>query len=69
MYIFFVPELLLALLHIEVIVAFLYIKNPIFVSPGHKISHDTSISIIDEYCYYKIPEPIRKAHLLATKNI
>jgi len=46
-----------------------YIKNPIFVSPGHKISHDTSISIIDEYCYYKIPEPIRKAHLLATKNI
>lgn len=45
------------------------IKNPIYISPGHKISNDTSIKIVDNNCYYKIPEPIRKAHVLATKNI
>jgi len=45
------------------------IKNPIFISPGHKISHRTSASVIDNFCVYKIPEPIRRAHLLATKNI
>jgi deoxyribonuclease V len=45
------------------------IKKPIFISPGHKISHETSISIINDYCSFKNPEPIRQAHILATKNI
>jgi deoxyinosine 3'endonuclease (endonuclease V) len=45
------------------------IKKPLFISPGNKITLDKSISIIDDYSFYKIPEPIRKAHLLATKNI
>ena len=42
--------------------------NPIFVSPGNKISLPTSIRIvlrcIDKY---KLPEPIREAHLFVNK--
>jgi deoxyribonuclease V len=45
------------------------IKNPIFISPGHKISFNSSVKIIDKNCYYRIPEPIRNAHNLATNNI
>ena len=45
------------------------IKKPLFISPGHNITLDKSISVVDNFCIYKIPEPIRRAHLLATKNI
>jgi deoxyribonuclease V len=45
------------------------VKNPIYVSPGNKISFDTCLQIVKNLCEYKIPEPIRKAHYLATKNI
>jgi len=45
------------------------IKNPIYVSPGHKVSFDSSLKIIKHFSKYKIPEPLRKAHILASKNI
>jgi deoxyribonuclease V len=45
------------------------IKKPIFISPGHKITLDKSLSVVKDFCIHKIPEPIRKAHSLATKNI
>jgi len=43
-------------------------KNPIYVSPGHRISHDQSLEIVRKYCKYKVPEPIRKAHTEAKKR-
>lgn len=41
--------------------------NPVYVSPGHRISFKTSIKVVKRFCEHKIPEPIRSAHLLATK--
>ncbi len=43
-------------------------KKPIFVSPGHKISLATSLVIAKQMCHYRIPEPLRKAHLLTQKR-
>jgi deoxyribonuclease V len=45
------------------------VKNPIYVSPGHRISFDTSLKIVKHFCKYKIPEPLRRAHILSKKNI
>ncbi len=41
--------------------------KPIYVSPGHKISLESAFIITKKMCAYRIPEPLRKAHLLATK--
>jgi deoxyribonuclease V len=41
-------------------------KKPIFISPGHKISFETSFDVIKKLCNYKIPEPLRLAHIAAT---
>lgn len=43
-------------------------KNPIYISPGHRVSHETSFNIVKMYCQYKIPDPIRKAHITATQR-
>jgi len=43
-------------------------KKPIYVSPGHRISFETSVKIVKNFCKYKIPEPLRKAHILANKK-
>ena len=45
------------------------IKRPIFVSPGHKISFDTTLEIVKKLSKFKIPEPLRQAHILAKKKI
>lgn len=45
------------------------IKKPIYVSPGNKISFETSLKIIRNLSTYKIPEPLRQAHILANKNL
>ena len=57
--------------HVEIIGAALRTKNktnPIFISPGHRISLQQSIDII-KTCVkgYRIPEPTRKAHLLVNQ--
>jgi deoxyribonuclease V len=40
----------------------------IFVTPGHKISLESSIGIILKCCTkYRLPEPIRRAHILAKR--
>ena len=46
-----------------------YIKNakPIYISPGHKISIDSAFTLTKKMCIYRIPEPLRKAHILANK--
>jgi deoxyribonuclease V len=43
-------------------------KKPIYISPGHKVSFKTALSIVKRFCKHKIPEPIREAHALATKT-
>ncbi len=43
-------------------------QKPIFVSPGHKVSLPTSLGIAKKMCQYRIPEPLRKAHLLTQKK-
>jgi deoxyribonuclease V len=45
------------------------VKNPVYVSPGHRVSFKTSLDIVKHFSRYKIPEPLRKAHILAKKNI
>eukprot|EP00297_Palpitomonas_bilix_P025672 CAMPEP_0113894188 /NCGR_PEP_ID=MMETSP0780_2-20120614/16553_1 /TAXON_ID=652834 /ORGANISM="Palpitomonas bilix" /LENGTH=273 /DNA_ID=CAMNT_0000884649 /DNA_START=86 /DNA_END=907 /DNA_ORIENTATION=- /assembly_acc=CAM_ASM_000599 len=37
--------------------------KPIFVSPGHRISWKTAVSIVQACCFFRIPEPIRQADL------
>jgi len=44
------------------------VKNPVYVSPGHKVSFGTCLQIVKDLCNYKIPEPLRKAHNLAKKT-
>jgi len=39
----------------------------IYVSPGHKVSFNTALKVVKKFCNYKIPEPLREAHILATK--
>ncbi len=45
------------------------IKNPIYISPGNRVSFETSLKIVKHFCRYKIPEPLRRAHILASKNV
>lgn len=42
-------------------------KRPIYVSTGHKINLGSALDIVERYCVYKVPEPIRRAHTIATK--
>jgi len=42
--------------------------KPIFVTLGHKISIQTAVKIVSECSpKYRIPEPLRQAHMFATK--
>lgn len=43
-------------------------KNPIYVSPGHHVSHNKAVELVRRYCKYKVPEPIRKAHIEAKRR-
>jgi len=41
--------------------------KPIFISPGHKITLNTSVKIVKRCLKNKIPEPIKLAHNFANK--
>ncbi len=44
--------------------------NPIYVSVGHKVSLEKAIEMVLNSCpKYKVPEPIRAAHKLATEKM
>jgi len=45
------------------------IRRPIYISPGHKITIKTSYKIVKNLSSFKIPEPLRQAHILANKNL
>jgi deoxyribonuclease V len=42
--------------------------KPVFVSPGHRISLETSVSLVMQ-CLgrFRLPEPLRRAHRLASE--
>lgn len=44
-------------------------KNPIYISPGHRVSLDTAIKIVKHFSVYRVPEPVRQAHILAKNRI
>jgi len=39
-----------------------------YLSVGHKISLKTALDIMKKTSIYKTPEPLRQAHILATKT-
>jgi len=41
--------------------------RPIYISPGHRISPESSFDLVEGMCRYKIPEPLRRAHMAATE--
>jgi deoxyribonuclease V len=43
-------------------------KKLIYISPGHMVSFKTALDVVKRFCKYKVPEPIRCAHTLATKT-
>lgn len=45
------------------------IKKPVYISPGHMIDLKKSIEIVKKLSKYKHPEPLRQAHIHATKSI
>jgi len=44
-------------------------KKPIYISPGYRISLKTCINVVKNLCKYKIPEPLRHAHILSKKRL
>lgn len=45
------------------------VKNPIYVSVGHKLSLDSCIAIAKACSQYRVPEPIRQADLRSRQVI
>ena len=43
--------------------------TPVYVSPGHKISMQTSQQIVQKVSKYKNPDPLLRAHKLAKKTL
>ncbi|KPL02285.1 MAG: hypothetical protein AMJ90_06285 [candidate division Zixibacteria bacterium SM23_73_2] len=44
--------------------------NPIFVTPGHKISSESTVNIILKCCTrFRFPEPLRQARILAKRSV
>ena len=42
--------------------------KPVYVSPGHKMDMETSVKIVLSLCRgYRIPEPLRQAHIFVSK--
>ena len=44
-------------------------KKPVFVSPGHRISLETSLDVAKHFSVSKIPQPLIKAHVLAKNQL
>ena len=43
--------------------------HPIYISPGHRVSMNTSKTVVQQLCRLKNPEPLRRAHQLAKKTL
>ena len=44
-------------------------KKPVYVSPGHRISFETSKTVVQNVSTWKTPEPLRRAHQLAKTTL
>jgi len=42
--------------------------KPVYVSVGHMVSLETAVEIVKQTSKWRVPEPLRQAHLLATKE-
>ncbi len=42
-------------------------KRGIYISPGHRVSLGTSLKLVKNFLKYKIPEPLRLAHIYANE--
>ena len=40
----------------------------VFVSPGHKISFESSLKVVKQFCKYRVPEPIRCADMVGKRR-
>lgn len=40
-------------------------RNPVYVSPGHGVSNETVLTLVDRYLIHRVPEPTRVAHIAA----
>ncbi len=40
-------------------------SKPIYISPGSNISFETTLKLVKEFCRFRIPEPLRQAHILS----
>jgi deoxyribonuclease V len=45
------------------------VKNPVYVSSGHKISLKKSIEIVKNLSITKYPEPLKQAHIFAKESL
>ena len=45
------------------------VRKPVYISPGHNISLESSINIVKKLSRFKHPEPLRLAHILATSSL
>ena len=43
--------------------------NPIYVSPGHRLSLDTASDLVARCCKFRIPEPTRQADVLSREYL
>lgn len=43
-------------------------SSPVYISPGHRISSKSSLKILRPYWKYRLPEPVRLAHIEAEKS-
>lgn len=43
--------------------------RPIYISPGHRVSLQTSVDVVKHFCRTKSPEPLRRAHQLANEHL
>jgi deoxyribonuclease V len=43
-------------------------KKPIYISPGHRVSFESTLDVVSKVCTHKIPEPLRMAHIKATEK-
>lgn len=42
--------------------------KPVYVSPGHRVTVDTAAEVTQSWRRHRIPEPLRQAHILATRT-
>jgi deoxyribonuclease V len=43
--------------------------NPVYVSPGHRVSLPTSLEVVKHLSLFKHPEPLRRAHHCAKQHL